>query len=237
MAKLKYKRILLKLSGEVFKGKLSGGVDGEVLMNFAKRIKNLQKMGCEIGIVVGGGNIWRFRDFKDLKLNRVTSDTIGMMATMINSLALEAALNAVGAQVRAMTNLPCDRAMEPYIAKRARTHMGKGKIVIFAGGTGNPFFTTDSAAALKTLEMGCDILIKATKVDCVCDKDPTKFKNVKKYENLTFNQVIEKDLKVMDLACASLCKEGHLKMLVVNLNDKTSIERAVKGQKVGTLIQ
>lgn len=236
MAKLKYKRVLLKLSGEVFKGKLKSGIDGEVLMDLAKRIAKLQKMGCEIGVVIGGGNIWRFRDFKHLELGRVTSDTMGMMATVMNALALESALREVGADVRAVSAFPCEKAMENYLPKRAKHHMDQGRIVIFAGGTGSPFFTTDSAAALRALEMECDVLLKATKVDFVYDKDPMKYKGAKKFTKMTYQDVIEMELGVMDLTCASLCKAGSIPMLVFNLNKKGSIQKAVTGGKIGTII-
>lgn len=234
--KLRYKRVLLKLSGEVFKGDLHSGIDGDVLVGIAKDIKKLQKMGCQIGIVVGGGNIWRFRDFKHLELGRVTSDTMGMMATCMNALAFESALKSVGADARAVSSFPCEKAMENYLPKRAKHHLEEGRIVIFAGGTGSPFFTTDSAAALRALEMDCDVLLKATKVDYVYDKDPMKFKNAKKYTKLSYQEVIEKGLGIMDLTCASLCKDGGLPMLVFNLNKKGNIEKAVSGVRLGTLI-
>jgi uridylate kinase len=236
MAKLKYKRILLKLSGEVFKGRQNFGIDGNVLKDLAQRVKKMQKMGCEVGIVIGGGNIWRFRDFKHLKLGRVTSDTMGMMATVMNALAFESALKGVGAEVRAVSAFPCEKAMENYIPKRSKHHLEKGRIVIFAGGTGNPFFTTDSAAALRALEMECDVLLKATKVDFVYDKDPMKHKNAKKFTAMTYQEVIERGLGIMDLTCASLCKAGGMPMLVFNLNKKGNIQKAVLGQKVGTII-
>ncbi len=236
MAKLKYKRVLLKLSGEVFKGKQESGIEGGTIMDLAKRVANLQKMGCQVGVVIGGGNIWRFRDNKHLTLGRVTSDTMGMMATVMNGLAFESALKEVGADVRAVSALPCEKAMENYLPKRARNHMDKGRIVIFAGGTGSPYFTTDSAAALRALEMECDVLLKATKVDYVYDKDPMKYKNAKKYTSMKYQEVIEKSLGVMDLTCASLCKSGGLPMLVFNLNKKGTIKKAVTGGKVGTII-
>ena len=226
MAKLKYKRVLLKLSGEVFKGSQNSGIDGATIMDLAKRVKNLQKMKCQVGIVIGGGNIWRFRDNKHLDLGRVTSDTMGMMATVMNALAFESAVSA----------LPCEKAMENYLPKRAKHHMEQGRIVIFAGGTGSPYFTTDSAAALRALEMECDVLLKATKVDYVYDKDPMKYKNAKKYTSMKYQEVIEQGLGVMDLTCASLCKSGGLPMLVFNLNKKGNIKKAVTGGKVGTII-
>ncbi|MBU1152029.1 UMP kinase [Patescibacteria group bacterium] len=236
MAKLKYEKVLLKLSGEVFKGGLESGIDGDLLMDFAKRIKVLVKEGVKLGIVIGGGNLWRFRDYKHLKLDRVTSDTMGMMATVMNALALESALKEVKVDVRAMSSFPCERAMENYVPKRARHHFEKGRVVICAGGTGSPYFTTDSAAALRALELDCDVLFKATKVNGVYDKDPMKFKNAEKYEKLSYRDVIAQNLKVMDLTCASLCMEKPLPILVFDINEKNILLRAVKGQKVGTII-
>lgn len=235
MGKLKYKRILLKLSGEVFGAENGDAIDGQVLMDLAKEVRNLQKMGSEVGIVIGGGNIWRFKDFKHLKFSRVVSDTMGMMATVMNALAFEEALKQLGADVRAVSSFPCEKAMESYVPKRAKHHIEKGRIVVFAGGTGSPFFSTDSAAALRALEMECDVLMKATKVDYVYDKDPVKYKDAKKYTNMSYQEVIEKGLGVMDLTCASLCKEGGIPMIVFNLK-KGNIEKAIKGDKIGTLI-
>ncbi len=234
--KLKYKRILLKLSGEVFKGEQENGIDGKTIVSLAKDVKRLQDIGCEVGIVIGGGNIWRYRDFTHLDFGRVTSDTMGMLATVMNALAFESALNNAGAKAVAVSSFNCEKAMENYFPKRAKNHLNKGKIVIFAGGTGSLFFTTDTAAALKALEMECDVLLKATKVDFVYDKDPMKFKDAKKFTKMSYQEVIEMGLKVMDLTCASLCKEGGIPMLVFNLNKKGSIEKAVKGERIGTII-
>jgi uridylate kinase len=233
---LKYKRVLLKISGEVLKGDLESGVDGEKLMAVARDLKALQDMGCEVGVVNGGGNIWRFRDNKDLTLDRTVSDQMGMLATVMNSMALEEALKQLGAPVKAVTKFPAPLAVEDYDPKRAREYMAEGRIVIFAGGTGNPYFTTDSAAALRALEMNCDVLLKATNVDYVYDKDPDKHDDAQKYEEMTYQEVIEQGLGVMDLTCASLCKEGDIPMLVFNLNSPGSIEKAVKGDKIGTVI-
>jgi len=233
---LKYKRVLLKLSGEVFKGDLDYGFDGKVLMDLAADVKELQDMGCEVGIVIGGGNIWRFRDNEHLTFSRVNSDTMGMMATVMNALAFESALKELGADVRAMSAFPCEKAMENYVPKRALNHLAKKRIVIFGGGTGSPFFTTDSAAALRAVEMECDVLLKATKVDYVYDKDPTKFDDAKKYETLDYQTVVEDRLGVMDLTCAALCSESSLPMLVFNLNVKGNIKKAVLGEKIGTLL-
>jgi len=236
MSKLKYKRVLLKLSGEVFEGQNEYGFDGKVLESLGKQVKELQKMGCEVGIVIGGGNIWRYRDFTHLNLERVTSDTMGMMATVMNALAFESVLKSMKVDVRAVSSFPAERAMENYIPKRAKHHMEKGRVVIFAGGTGSPFFTTDSAAALRALEMDCDVLLKATKVDYVYDKDPMKHKDAKKFTSMKYQDVIEMGLKVMDLTCASLCKSGGVPMLVFNLEKKGNIKKAVLGQKIGTII-
>ena len=236
MAKVKYKRILLKLSGEVFKGDNDYGYDAKILKALAKEVKDVQKLGCEVGIVIGGGNIWRFRDFEHLGLPRVTSDTMGMLATVMNAMAFESALKKEGVDARAVSALACEKAVETYVPKRAQHHMDKGRVVIFAGGTGSPFFTTDSAAALRALEMGCDVLLKATKVDFVYDKDPVKHKDAKKYTKMKFQEVIENNLGVMDLTCASLCQSGKMPMIVFNLNKKGNIKRAVMGEKVGTII-
>lgn len=236
MAKLKYKRVLLKLSGEVFKGKLESGIDGKVLMALAKEIKKLQDMGVEIGVVMGGGNIWRYRDNKNLKLNRVVSDTMGMMATVMNALALENALKQVKAKVVSLTSFPAEKAMCTYAPEKGLCIMNEGIIVIFAGGTGSPFFTTDSAAALRALEMNCDALLKATKVDFVYDKDPVKFKNAKKFTSLKYKDIIDKKLGVMDLTCASLLDGSGIPMIVFNLNKKGNAEKVIKGEKVGTII-
>jgi uridylate kinase len=224
------------LSGEVFKGDMESGIEGNVLLALAKEIKQVQKLGCEIGIVIGGGNIWRYRDFKDMDLGRVASDTMGMLATCMNALALENVFRSIDVEVRAVSAFPCEHAMENYVPKRAKHLLKKGKIVIFAGGTGSPFFTTDSAAALRALEMECDVLLKATKVDYVYDKDPMKYKDAKKYEKLSYQDVVEQNLGVMDLTCASLMKESGVPMLVFNLNKKGNIEKAVLGKKIGTII-
>ncbi|MBI2634231.1 UMP kinase [Candidatus Peregrinibacteria bacterium] len=236
MGKIKYKRILLKLSGEVFGGEKGYGIDGAVLKNLAAEVIHAQKMGCQIGVVIGGGNIWRYRDFKNLEFDRVTSDHMGMLATLMNALAFENALRQAGADARAVSSFPCNRAMEEYQPKRAKHHLNSGRIVIFAGGTGSPFFTTDSAAALRALEMDCDILLKATKVDYVYDKDPVKFKNAKKFTSLTYKEIVARGLGVMDLTCASLLQESNIPMLVFNLQKKGSIEKAITGATMGTLI-
>lgn len=258
---LKYKRILLKMSGEVLKGDLSGGVDFETAKGFAERIKKLKKLGVEIGIVLGGGNIWRYRDFaakgsrtqdastdkvvkaKKAKIvkggkeiDRITSDTLGMMATNMNVLAFESVLKMIGLKAKALTAFPV-KGVDTYSVAKARSFMKRGYVVIFGGGTGQPMYTTDSAAAIRAADMKCDIVMKATKVDYVYDKDPTKFKDAKKFETLKYDEVVKKELGVMDLTCAKILKKAKIPMLVFNLNKVGLIEKAVKGEKVGTLIQ
>jgi uridylate kinase len=238
-SKLAYKRILLKMSGEVFKGTKQSGVDYEVILDLARRVKKVRDLGVEIGIVIGGGNIWRYRDNANAggpSLDRVVSDTIGMMATNMNALAFSEALNAVGCDAIALTAFPSEKAMKTYTPYRGRKYLKKGYVTIFAGGTGSPFFTTDTAAAIRALETDCDVVMKATKVDYVYDKDPVKHKNAKKFLTLTYEEILDQKLGVMDMTCAALCKQGRLPMLVFNLNKDGLILKAVKGDKVGTLI-
>lgn len=236
MPKLKYKRILIKLSGEVFKGDKEYGFDAKVLNSFAKMLVKLQKQGVQVGVVNGGGNLWRFRDFEHLKLDRVISDSMGMMATVMNAMALSNAINENNGKAVAMSAYPCEKAMVNYEPMRARRVLDEGNIAIFAGGTGSPFFTTDSAAALRALEVDAEVLLKATKVDHVYDKDPMKYKDAKKFAKMTYQDVIENNLGVMDLTCASLCKSGDLPMIVFNVNKKDNLEKIVQGKKVGTFI-
>lgn len=242
---MKYKRILLKMSGEVFKGSQPSGIDQKVLLEFAERIKEIRGLGVEIGIVVGGGNFWRYRDnnprlgggepVAQLAMDRVVSDTLGMMATNMNILAFEWALNAIGCPAKALTAFTSED-IEKYTPSKGLKFMKKGFVVLFGGGTGSPFFTTDSAAAMRAVEMNCDVLMKATKVDYVYDKDPEKFKDAKKFETLTYKEVIEKNLGVMDMTCAAILEEGKIPMLVFNLNTPGLIKKAINGEKVGTII-
>lgn len=223
------------MSGEALKGDNDRIFARSVLDSLARELIELQKTGCQIGIVIGGGNIWRHRDFCDLKMKRTVSDTIGMLATIMNAMAFEDILKNHGAEVRAMSSLSCESAMENYNPQRALRHLKKNRIVIFAGGTGSPFFTTDSAAALHALETECDILLKATMVDYVYDKDPHKYPDAQKYEKLTYREVLSNSLEVMDMTCAALCQAGNLPILVFNLK-KGNILKAVSGQKIGTII-
>jgi uridylate kinase len=236
MSKIKYKRILLKLSGEILEGKNGYGIDFDTLKNLCEEVKAVQKLGVEVAIVIGGGNIWRYRDFKSSGLDRVNSDYMGMLATIMNSIAMEDQFSKIGIEARALSAINMPVVIGTYLRAKALDYLKKGRVVICAGGTGSPFFTTDSAAALRALELNCDILLKATKVDYVYDKDPHKYKNAKKFTSLSYLEVLKRELEVMDLSAVSLCLERKLPILVFNLNKKGNIARAVQGEKIGTLI-
>jgi uridylate kinase len=235
MAKKKSKRIMLKFSGEVLKGKNDDSVDFVKLEKLAKQVKAIsKKMG--VVMVIGGGNIWRYRDNKGKGIPRVESDFMGMMATVMNGVAMQAVLERLGVSCRVMSALPVAEIAEPYIRRKALDHLENGRVVICAGGTGRPFFTTDTAAALRALELDCDILLKATKVDGVYDKDPEKHKNAKKYKSITFDEVIKKRLAFMDVTASTLCREGELGVVVFDLMKKGNLAAAAAGKKVGTCV-
>lgn len=234
--KTKYKRIMLKLSGEVMEGKKDSGIDFKVVENLCKEIKDVKKMGVDIAVVIGGGNFWRYRDFVDSGIDRVHSDYMGMMATIMNSIALRDGFRKVKVDARPMSAFAMPVVVEEYLRDRAIKYMDSGKIVICAGGTGNPFFTTDTAASLRALELNCDVLMKATKVDYVYDKDPVKHKNAKAYKKMSYGEVLEQALGVMDLSAVALCRDNDLPVQVFNLTKKGNIAKVVKGQQVGTLI-
>ena len=237
MPQAKYKRVLLKLSGETFLGKRQYGIDPEFTSLLAKEIIKATKAGTQISVVVGGGNIFRGTSAAEQGLERTVGDYIGMLATIMNSLALQAALEKEKQSTRVLSAIEIKDVAEPYIKRRAIRHLEKGRVVIFAGGTGNPYFTTDTAAALRALETSSDIILKATKVDGVYDKDPTKYKDAKKFENISFKQVItEKDIEILDNSALSLCMDHKIPILVFDLNKEGNIERAVSGEKLGTLI-
>jgi len=236
MAKVKYKRILLKLSGEVLQGDRNSGIDAKRVNELVKEIIEVKKLGVQIGIVVGGGNIWRYRDFKDTGIERIMSDNMGMMATVMNGSALKSAFEKAGVECRVCSALRVEQVAENYVPPKARHHLEKDRVVICVGGTGNPFFTTDSAAALRALELNCDVLLKATKVDGVYSADPMKDKKAKKFEKITYGKVLSMDLKFMDLASVALCKDGEMPILLFNLNKKGNIKKAVMGEKLGTII-
>lgn len=229
-----FKRVLLKISGEVLAGAKGTGIDNDTVINICKSVKSIADMGVEVGIVVGGGNFWRGRTSEGM--DRTRADHIGMLATAMNALALCDALEQLGADVRVQTAIEMRQIAEPYIRNKAISHFGKGRIVIFGCGTGSPFFSTDTAAALRSVEINADVLMKATNVDGVYDKDPNKFDDAVKYDKVSFKEVITKDLKVMDSTAFSLCKDNDMSILVFNLDDPQNIVRAISGEEIGTLV-
>lgn len=232
---LAYKRILLKISGEVLAGGKGMGIDYDTVLNICSAVKECVEMGVEVGLVVGGGNFWRGRSSGDM--DRTRADHIGMLATVMNSLALADALEHLKVPVRVQTAIAMQQIAEPYIRNRAVRHLEKGRVVIFGCGTGNPFFTTDTAAALRALEIDADIMFKATNVDGVYDKDPNKFEDAKKYDTLSFDEILSHDLRVMDGTAASLCRDNSIPILVFNLDDPQNIVKAIKGENVGTVVK
>ena len=237
MPQAKYKRVLLKLSGETFLGSRQYGIDPQFTSWLAKEIIKAHKTGTQISVVVGGGNIFRGDRAAEHGLERTVGDYIGMLATIMNSLALQAALEKEGQPTRVLSSIDIKDVCEPYIRRRAIRHLEKGRVVIYAGGTGNPYFTTDTTAALRALETKCDIIFKATKVDGVYDRDPAKHKDAKKFENISFKEALtEKDIAILDNSALSLCMDHKIPILVFDLNKEGNIERAVAGEKLGTLI-
>lgn len=234
---LKYKRILLKLSGEALAGTKDFGFSEEVLDSFAEQIKEVHSKGLEIAIVIGGGNIFRGAIGTEKGFDRVTGDTMGMLATIMNGLALQDAIERLGVPTRVQTSIQMPQVAEPFIRRKAIRHLEKGRVVIFAGGTGNPYFTTDSCGALRAAEIHADILAKGTKVDGIYDKDPFKYEDAVKYDSVTFNEAITKDLGVMDTTALTLCKENNIPIVVFNALEKGNILKMVEGDNIGTLVE
>ncbi len=230
-----YKRILLKLSGEVLAGEKGHGFDFDTITSVCSAVKKLYDMGVEVGLVVGGGNFWRGRSGGSM--DRTRADHIGMLATVMNSLALQDTLEQLGVDVRVQTAIEMRQVAEPYVRADAVRHLEKGRVVIFGAGTGNPFFSTDTCAALRAAEIKADVILKATNVDGVYEKDPNKYADAVKYDVVTQSEVLEKDLKVMDAAAASLCRDNRIPILVFNLSDPENIIRAVMGENIGTLVK
>ncbi|PMP64959.1 MAG: UMP kinase [Thermodesulfobacterium geofontis] len=237
MKKPKYKRILLKISGEALLGNKPFGIDYQIVREIVEELKEIYDLGIELSIVIGGGNIFRGILGQEKGMDRVRADCIGMLATLINAIILQDALISQNIPCRIMSAFEVVKAGETYIRERALKHLGKGRILILACGTGNPFFTTDTAAVLRALELDAEILFKATKVDGVYDKDPAKDPTAKKYDTLTFDEALEKKLRVMDATAFSLARDYKLPILVFNLLKKGNIKKAVLGKKVGTLIK
>ena len=230
-----YKRILLKLSGEVLAGNQGHGIDFDTVQEICKWVNACSKLGVQIGLVVGGGNFWRGRSSGNM--DRTRADHIGMLATAMNALALADALEQYGLEVRVQTAIEMRQVAEPYIRNRAIRHLEKGRVVIFGCGPGNPFFSTDTAAALRAAEIDADIIFKATNVDGVYDKDPNKYADAVKYDTLTHTEVLSKGLAVMDSTAASLCRDNNIPILVFNLSDPENIVRAAKGENIGTIVK
>ncbi len=231
----KYRRIVLKLSGEALAGKGGFGIDHQTVLPICYSIKNCVELGAQVGIVVGGGNFWRGRTSG--KMDHTRADHMGMMATVINALALEAALEEVGVPARVQTAIPIQTVAEPYSRDEAVRHMEAGRVVVFGCGTGCPFFSTDTTAALRAVEVGADIVLKATMVDGVYDKDPHKHPDARRYDTVSFSQVLTQQLSVMDMTAASLCRDNGLPVLVFDLSDPENICRAVRGENIGTIVK
>ena len=231
-----YKKILLKLSGEALMGDQEFGISSDVITSYAKQIKEIIDLGVEVSIVIGGGNIFRGISGAAQGVDRVTADHMGMLATVINSLALQNSIEKLGIPTRVQTAIEMPKVAEPFIKRRAQRHLEKGRVVIFGAGTGNPYFTTDTAAALRAIEMETDVVIKATKVDGIYDKDPVKYPDAKKYQTVTYNEVLAKDLKVMDATAISLCRENKLPIIVFNSLDEGNLKKVVMGEHIGTTV-
>ncbi len=233
---MKYKRILLKLSGESLMGSKQFGIDNQRLANYATEIKEIHELGIEIAIVIGGGNIFRGVQAEEGGMDRTHGDYMGMLATMINSMALQSALETSGLQTRLLSAIEMKAIAEPFIRRRAVRHLEKGRIVIFGAGTGNPFFTTDSAASLRAIEINADVILKGTRVDGIYTADPFKDSSAVKYEHITFDEVYQQGLSVMDLTAFTLCKENNLPIIVFDMDTPGNLKDLLNGKKVGTLV-
>ena len=237
MSELKYRRILLKLSGESLMGQQKFGITADMLQHYALQIRELREMGAEISVVIGGGNIFRGIQSEGAGIEGVTGDYMGMLATVINGLALQSALESIGVQTRLMTALKMESVAEPYIRRRAIRHLEKGRVVICAAGTGNPFFTTDSAAALRANEIKADVILKGTRVDGIYSADPEKDPLAVKFDKLTFARVISLGLEVMDMTAFTLCAENNMPIIVFDINQPDNLRGIVLGEPVGTLVE
>ena len=231
-----YRRILLKLSGEVLAGEQDFGIDPTRATQLANEIKSIHEMGVDIILIIGGGNIFRGLQAASKGMDRVTGDYLGMLATIMNAISLQDALEKTGVETRTLSAITVSQISEPYIRRRALRHLDKGRIVIVAGGTGNPYFTTDTAAALRATELKAQVLIKGTKVDGVFDKDPVVYSDAVRYNNVSFTEILGKNLRVMDLTAITLCKENALPICVFNINNKGDLKRVVEGKNIGTTI-
>jgi len=231
-----YKRILLKLSGEALMGGQEFGISSEVIASYARQIKEIAELGVEISIVIGGGNIFRGLSGTEQGIDRVTGDHMGMLATVINSLALQNAIERLGVPTRVQTAIEMPKIAEPFIKRKAQRHLEKGRIVIFGAGTGNPYFTTDTAAALRAIEINAEAVLKATKVDGIYDKDPIKYSDAIKYDKVSYTEVLSKDLKVMDATAISLCRENKLPIVVFDSLVEGNMKKVIMGENIGTVV-
>lgn len=234
---MKYKRILLKLSGESLMGDKQFGIDNQRILQYAEEIKSVWSAGIQVAIVIGGGNIFRGVQAEEGGMERTQGDYMGMLATMINSMALQSALESIGVSTRLQSAIEMKTIAEPFIKRRAVRHLEKGRVVIFGAGTGNPFFTTDTAASLRAIETDCEVILKGTRVDGIYNADPEKHPNAVKYDKLTFQQVFEQDLKVMDMTAFTLCNENKLPIIVFDMNRSGNLKRLMEGETVGTIVE
>ena len=233
----KYKRILLKLSGEALMGDKQFGIDNDRLAQYAKEIKTIVDKGVECAVVIGGGNIFRGVQAEEGGMERTQGDYMGMLATVINAMALQSSLESIGIDTRLQSAIELKQIAESFIRRRAMRHLEKGRVVIFGGGTGSPFFTTDSAAALRAVEIEADVILKGTRVDGIYTSDPEKDPSAKRYDDISFNEVYEKDLKVMDMTAFTLCNENDLPIVVFDMNKEGNLQRIIDGEKVGTTVK
>jgi uridylate kinase len=233
---IKYKRILLKLSGESLMGNQKYGIEASMLFYYAKQIKDLVELDIEVAVVIGGGNIFRGLQAAQSGIDRVQGDYMGMLATVINGMALQSALESAGVFTRLISAIKMDQIAEPYIRRRAIRHLEKGRVVLFSGGTGNPYFTTDSAAALRANEVSADVILKGTRVDGIYNSDPEKNPDATKFDHLTFNQAISMGLGVMDMTAFTICQENNVPIIVFDINNEDNLKRIVMGEQVGTLV-
>ena len=234
MANIEYKRVMLKISGEALSGANGFGFDFDIVGRIAREVKTLVDMDVEVGLVVGGGNIWRGRTGEGM--DRTTADHMGMLATCINALALQDALEGIGVKTRVQTAIEMKEIAEPFIRRRAVRHLEKGRVVIFGDGSGNPYFSTDTAAALRAAEIEADVILLAKNVDGVYDKDPNKFADAKKYDKLTYMEVIEQGLQVMDTTATTLCMDNNIPVLVFGISEEGNIKKVMEGEKIGTIV-
>lgn len=234
---MKYKRVLLKLSGESLMGNKQFGIDTEIIMQYAEEIKEVIRMKVELAIVIGGGNIFRGIQATENGIDRVQGDYMGMLATVINSMALQSGLEKIGIYTRLLSAIEMKEVAEPFIKRRAVRHLEKGRVVIFGAGTGNPYFTTDTAAALRATEIEADVILKGTRVDGIYDSDPEKNPRAKKFNQITFGDVLKKKLSIMDLTAFTLCQENHLPIIVFDMNKKGNLKKVLKGEQIGTIVK